>query len=280
MDKTDQTIEIPLISGRSPAFILEGMFDSYSTENFHHHSCHQILRILTGITLLVEKSWKQPLFSNMTAFIPAGVPHRSTALGDKVHYKSIYLDKSMFHNGGEKIVIFDMSRLGVALFDRITSSRRIEKSDLEELDLQCLNLLLKLTETEINHISYLTRLPVPSKSDNLKITEFIENNFQNRLTLSDFTNVLHYSERHLSRIFKDDLKITIFEYLKLYRIFQASLMLCKQDNSKTTTEIAFSSGYDSLSSFYKDFKEIFAMTPKEFSARDGQLNFPSNGYGR
>ena len=129
---------------------------------------------------------------------------------------------------------------------------------------QCLDLLLKLMETEMRHRSLLTRIPVARNRDNLKITNFIHLNFHKKLKFPDFTNVLHYSERHPSRILKDDLRISIFEYLKLYRILQSSLMLCNQDNSKTITEIALSCGYDSLSSFYKDFKDIFSMTPKAF----------------
>lgn len=271
MDKMSQLIEIPLISDTTSAFTLEGTFDDYSTEDLHHHSCHQILKISTGITLLVEEHLKQPLFSNMTAFIPAGLSHRSTALGENIRYKSIYIGKSLFDKDIKDIVIFDMSNLGVALFDKITGCMTIndKNSDAEDLNTQCLNLLLKLMETEIDQRSHLTRIPIPKRSDNLKIAQYIADNFDNKLKLSDFTDVLHYSERHLSRIFKKDLNITIFEYLKLYRIFQSSLMLCNNEKQKTVTEIALASGYDSLSSFYKDFKDIFSMTPKAFNERNG-----------
>jgi AraC-like DNA-binding protein len=60
--------------------------------------------------------------------------------------------------------------------------------------------------------------------------------------------------------------IFIFDYLKLYRIFQASLKICNE-NSGTITETAFSCGYNSLSSFYSDFKDIFSMTPKDFKLK-------------
>jgi AraC-like DNA-binding protein len=270
MDKTSQLLDIPIPSSRAPAFILEGTMKSHSTEDLHHHSCHQILKIRTGITLLVEKDRKQPLFSNMTAFIPSGLPHRSTTLGEPVYYKSIYLDEALFRREIKDIVIFDMSALGVALFDRISTLISIDGAGAENMDRQCLNLLLKVLETEIHHRSHLARIPVPRNPDNLKITAFIEKNFDNKLALSDFTNVLHYSERHLSRIFKEDLNITIFEYLKRYRMFRASLMLCGKDSSTTITETALSCGYDSLSSFYRDFKELFAMTPRAFTQRNGE----------
>ena len=84
--------------------------------------------------------------------------------------------------------------------------------------------------------------------------------------LSTFTSRL----RHLSRLFKADLKITIFEYLRLYRILMASIEM--HNPKRTVTEIALDCGYESLSSFYRDFNLIFAVTPKFFRA-----NIPGGG---
>jgi len=246
------------------AFTLEGHFATHSTKDLHYHSCHQLLRIRTGITFLVEKNRQQPLFGNRTAFIPADLPHRSITLGESVYYKSIYLDQAIFSQQVKEILIFDMSRLGVELFDRIMLPMTHSQTGPERLNEDFLNLLLKLMETEIFHRSHLTQIPVAQNPENLKITDFIHHNYYRKLCLSDFTEVLHYSERHLSRIFKEDLKISIFEYLKLYRIFQASLLVSKKNNSNTITQIAFDCGYDSLSSFYTDFKNIFLVTPKAF----------------
>ncbi len=258
MDKTGKFIEIPVKSDNNPSFILEGTLQEFSTKDLHYHSCHQFLRISTGITLLVEENKKQPLFSNMTAFIPAGLPHRSIVMGEEVNYKSLYLDDNLIRISINEIVIFDMSELGVALFDRVEISQ-----NPDTIDSMCLDLLLKLIEKEIDLKSPLTRIPIPEKPENKKITNYIEKNFNKKLTLSEFTNVLHYSERHISRMFKEDLNVSIFEYLKLYRIFMASLKLC-MISSETITDIAYSCGYDSLSSFYKDFRAIFAITPKVF----------------
>ncbi len=260
-------IEIPVKPNLAPVFILEGTLKEFSTEDLHYHSCHQFLRISTGITLLVKENEKQPLFSNMTAFIPAGLPHRSSVMGEVVNYKSIYLDDSLFNPvfnpGLNEIVIFDMSELGVALFNRID----ISQPRADDISRHSLNLFLKLMEKEVLFKSNLTRIPVPQNPDNKKITAYIEDNFDKKITLSEFTNVLHYSDRHISRIFKEDLNVSIFEYLKLYRIFQSALKLC-ENNSETITSIALSCGYDSLSSFYKDFREIFSLTPKLFKQKN------------
>jgi hypothetical protein len=90
----------------------------------HYHPWHQFLRITTGISLLEEENEKQPLFSNMTAFIPAGLPHKSSVIGEVINYKSIYLDDTLFRPKINGIIIFDMSELGVALFNRIDISQQ------------------------------------------------------------------------------------------------------------------------------------------------------------
>ena len=251
-------IDVPIDTKDFSTFILEGSLKEYSTEKLHYHSCHQLLRIRSGITLLVDKERKQPLFSNMTAFIPAGVPHRSIVMGEAVKYKSIYLNKTLINSDENRVVIFDMSNLGVALYERIDINR-----GNKVLNKQFLDLLLNLLLSEMSFKSPLTRIPLPNNSENIKIISYIEDNFNKKLRLSDFATVLNYSVRHISRIFKEDLKISLFEYLRIYRIFRASLLLCESNNLHIT-EIAFSCGYDSLSSFYKDFKDVFSITPKQF----------------
>ena len=74
----------------------------------------------------------------------------------------------------------------------------------------------------------------------------------------------HIPGRHLSRLFKQDMKITLFEYLRLYRILMASLALCSRDEA--ITEIALDCGYESLSTFYRDFNMIYGVAPKSFRA--------------
>jgi AraC-like DNA-binding protein len=110
--------------------------------------------------------------------------------------------------------------------------------------------------------AHLARLPEPSQPLTRDVIAFIETHYARRLTLSDLAVAFPYSGRQLSRRFKADLSITIFEYLRLYRILMASMGLCNR--RQTITEIAFGCGYESLSSFYRDFNLIYAVPPKAF----------------
>jgi len=252
----------------STLFTLEGSFETASTRQQHTHDCHQLLRIRSGTSLLEEAAWQQPLFSNMTAFIPRGIPHRSLVLGGPVHYKSIYLDKDLWPVSGNSIRIFNMSPLGTALFDRIALDRAHEKN--RDFHLKCLDLLLTLLDREMTCLSGITRIPLPRDKKNSKLTAFIKNHYREKLTLEDFSRAVHYSPRHLSRRFKADLGLSLFEYLRLYRIFRAAVRL--STSKDPVTRIAFSVGYDTLSSFYKDFKGLFTVSPAVFRKRRAATN--------
>jgi AraC-like DNA-binding protein len=254
--------QLDLAQRAQRVWTLSGWLQTQSTSAHHTHGFHQILTIKEGVSLLVDETQKQPLFGTMTAFIPAHLPHRSIVIGDPVTYKSIYLAPALMAPLGSEILIFNISVLGGALVDRIDIH---QPTDLSlGLNRECLELLLKILPEDMARPAHLVRLPEPSQPLTRGVIAFIETHYARRLTMSDFAVAFPYSGRHLSRRFKADLSITIFEYLRLYRILMASMALCNRH--RTITEIAFGCGYESLSSFYRDFNLIYAVPPKTFRA--------------
>lgn len=242
------------------AWTLSGSLKSFSTEELHIHSYHQILTIRDGVSLLVDEARKQPLFGSMAACIPACLPHRSIVIGEAVKYKSIYLSPGVFELLQTQISIFGISSLSSALLDRIEINRPADLS--RGLNRECLDLLLKTLPLDMERPADLVRLPEPHQPLTKDVTGFIEKNYGRRLTMDDFTAAFPYSSRHLSRLFKADMTISIFEYLRLYRILMASIDM--HDPGRSITRIALDCGYESLSSFYRDFNLIYASTPKAF----------------
>lgn len=247
------------------ALTLEGRLEDYSTRRMHAHSHHQVLRIRNGVSLLVDQARKQPLFGSMTALIPADLPHRSTVVGDSVAYKSLYLAPGLLRADLAGIVIFTMSDLSAALFDRIAIR---SASDLDAgLNRECLDLFLKVLREDTLRPVSLARLPQPGNPHNRGVVDFIERNYARKLGMSDFAAAFPYSERHLARLFRADLNMSIFDYLRLYRMLIASVQLSV--SARTITEIAYDSGYESISTFYRDFALTFDLTPRAFRERMG-----------
>ena len=266
-DRNQALLKIDFPGTGLPAITLNGRMKTHSTRHLHTHGYHQVLTVWDGVSLLVDQTSKQPLFGSMTAFIPGDLPHRTIVVGDEVGYKSIYLSPELFDPGLCEISIFDISELGAALFNRI---RIRNPTDLESgLNRECLDLLLKVLKEDMARPANLVRLPEPGNPQNRDVIRFIENNYSRRLTMSDFEHEFPYSGRHLSRLFKQDLKISLFDYVRLYRILMASIAL--SGTSRPITDIACEVGYDSISSFYRDFNFIFAVTPRAFRSRTAEF---------
>ncbi len=242
------------------AVMMSGTMHLHSTETPHTHPFHQILVIKNGITLLEDRSRRQPLFGHMTAFLPAGLPHRSIVIGKNVEYQNIFLDQEVYEGPQNQIVIFDISDLGMSLFDRLSLEAFIDNS--EGIARDCLDLFMKVIKEDINHPSLLARLPEPQNPQNKVITDYIESHFQERIRLMEINALLPLSPRQIARVFQKDLNITIFDYLKLYRIFMASTLLTGPN--KNITEIAYECGYESISCFYTDFRKLYSIPPSSF----------------
>ncbi|MBI9078050.1 MAG: AraC family transcriptional regulator, partial [Desulfatibacillum sp.] len=190
---------------------LAGTMAEYSTEGLHSHGRHQVLRIRSGVALLVDENRRQPMFGALTAFIPADLAHRSVVLGQPVSYKSIYLARDLLPFPGQELRLFFISPLGSALFDRLQIWGLQDLS--QNLNRECLELLLKILPEDMEKPADLVRLPEPVSALVRDIVRFVEERYASPLSMEDFARALPYSGRHLSRLFKEEMQITLFEYL-------------------------------------------------------------------
>ncbi len=242
------------------ARILTGRLKDYSTENLHRHRVHQFLSIAQGVSLLETEKGRQPLYGNMCAFLPAGLPHRSVVVGKDIVYRSIYLSRGSF-SGPPQIVVFEMSELSAALYARIVSQGPRPRG----IGLRCASLFLEVVRDDMKNLAFGLRLPRPEREENLAIVGFLERNHGRKIVLEELRTVLPCSVRHAARRFRAELGISPFEYLRLYRLFMASIAL--QNGGTGILSLALDCGYASLSSFYVDFKRYYGVTPRGFRQR-------------
>lgn len=92
-----------------------------------------------------------------------------------------------------------------------------------------------------------------------KAFEYIELNYRNEITLKDVASFSGFSEYHFSRIFKDTMEKNFHDYLKEYKIKKSEKLL--SDSNCSITEAAYMSGFNSLSTFNRAFREVKGCTP-------------------
>ena len=98
----------------------------------------------------------------------------------------------------------------------------------------------------------------------LKICDYINEHFNENLSLDDVASLSGFSKYHFSRLFKQFTQVSFYRYLNQKRIEHATRLLL--DNDLSVTEVAIQCGYGSLSSFIRMFKIICDCTPGEFKA--------------
>jgi len=97
------------------------------------------------------------------------------------------------------------------------------------------------------------------------VTEYIDKNYREHLTLDILAAVSHGSPYHLHRIFKKVTGMTTVDYIQQTRIGQAKKQLSATD--KTVHEIAHEAGFTNLPYFITLFKRKTGLTPAGYRQR-------------
>lgn len=233
--------------------------EDFSSDDLHTHPFHQVLQIKNGVALLQDDKLTKPQFGHLTAFIPADSPHRTKMLGE-VEYQSLYFNKSLLPKYKNVIGLFQMSDLGIALLDNLNNSESLQNLN-RGIAKECLLLFIKVLVRDLGNEVSLPKLRSPEVQMNKKICAFLEGNYHRRITAEDLS-LFPRSFRQLSRTFKAEMSVSIFDYLRLFRMLQAAIRLKTTDNK--IVAVAGDCGYDSISSFFSDFKRTFSVSPREF----------------
>ena len=88
---------------------------------------------------------------------------------------------------------------------------------------------------------------------------YVDQNFSSALSLDDVSAAAGLNKFYFCRLFKSVFGIGFSEYLNLVRVFKAEKMLKETD--KTVLEIAFDTGFSSVSYFNSIFKKHKGCTP-------------------
>lgn len=92
--------------------------------------------------------------------------------------------------------------------------------------------------------------------------DYITENCEQPLTLESLANRFGFSIYYFSRIFKAATSYNFTEYLTLQRVKRAQSNLAQSDIN--ITEIAFQSGFKSISSFNRAFRQYKGCSPSEY----------------
>ena len=93
----------------------------------------------------------------------------------------------------------------------------------------------------------------------------MRNDLEHELPLSELARVVNLSPSHLQRLFKAELGLTTFRYMKLLRMERARYLL--ESSFLSVKEVMKTVGINNRSHFVKDFKKLYGRTPTELRLR-------------
>ena len=102
-----------------------------------------------------------------------------------------------------------------------------------------------------------------------EMVSYIQQNFTGKISLREFGEQFHLSEKYISRYFKEHFHITLSQYVTYLRLEHAKQLL--QDTDIPVTDVAIQSGYQNVSYFIRSFQKAYAVSP---------LKYRKNNYSR
>ncbi len=102
-----------------------------------------------------------------------------------------------------------------------------------------------------------------------QVQEFIENNYEQPLQVSELAAMINVTPRTLNRRFQGCVAMRPIEYIQAVRIEQAKRLL--ESKEVTIKSLAYQVGYSDISSFTRLFKRATELTPKEYRDKFSRL---------
>ncbi len=133
---------------------------------------------------------------------------------------------------------------------------------LLRLQAQMLDLLIMIHELCQQPLEAIPELPSAKEEHVQSIITFIEQHFQEDLTLEDLQGQLHLSKFYLAKTFKEITGMTIFYFLMQRRIYEAKLKLI--EGNMPITDISYEVGFKHPSHFSRAFKLHTEKTPEQY----------------
>lgn len=113
-------------------------------------------------------------------------------------------------------------------------------------------------------------IPLLNSSDSIgysnhsyKVIDYIMQNYENKIQISDIANHIHMSPSHTATKFKQEMGVSINDYILDYRLTIAKKMLLEHPKM-SISEIALACGFYDSAHFSNSFKKTFKMTAKEY----------------
>ncbi len=246
---------------------------------WHYHPEYELTYILKGHGVRYVGNSIENFFDDDLVLLGSNLPHSWINTTDEqqpasaivVYLKEQFLDKTWMQSCEFEAIrkLLNLSDKGIK-FDKAVALKLKDKCfellklpPLEKLIL-LLQILQELAKTTGYHFlceqgfSYDLNY---THNERINIVyKFIQNNYHQKISLTDVAAQVNMSEEYFSRFFSKTMKKSFFEFLNEYKINRACKLLIESD--KQVSEICYASGFESIPFFYRQFKKFKDCQPQ------------------
>ncbi|MBI9041113.1 AraC family transcriptional regulator [Lutibacter sp.] len=166
--------------------------------------------------------------------------------------------------------MFDRSSYGILFskktaFDVKDRIKALAKIDSIDYLMELMSILQDLANSRNQRLlsTYSSQNKVFENSDKIKkVYEYIQENFNKKITLNEISNIVSMSPVSFNRFIKKRTGKTFVDYTNDTRISYATRWLIETDLS--ISEISFKCGFNNIANFNRVFKKSKNSTPSEF----------------
>ena len=163
----------------------------------------------------------------------------------------------------------------IIITGKILSYEDVKRLDAPKVILQPKGVFSNLeTASEIQRALTISgTLPQPTGLLVKQALAYIQQNYSRSFSLVELSETIGVSKSYLSRIFKKDMGISLWDYLNRFRIQKAKeiLLLTDQSISVIATEV----GYEDISYFSRVFRETVGCSPRSYRRQAKSLGQPN-----
>ena len=265
------------------SFSLEHVNVPYRAHNpfYHYHDCYEIYYLFSGERSYFIKDQTYRVESGTFVLVDHYDIHSTRPSAEQGYERILLMFKKDFLDGFLELVndvdlfsCFDEGVRTIKLsFQEQHYAETLLKNMLKEYQTKDVGYESYLKTSLIQLLTFLSRhkeqtenRPIAHSSSNHKsISEmagYINNHYQEDITLSSICEQFFISQYYFSRTFKKVTGFTFVEYLNGVRIKEAQKLLSK--TTMSISDISEAVGYKSITHFGRTFKNITGLSPMHF----------------
>lgn len=240
-------------------------YNAYIYENifwdFHFHINYEVIYVMSGRVHCTVNGIEKTLTKGEFALCLSNEVHRYESDGDSVAFVAVFspdyvkfFDRAVSEKIGTDYSFFCSQATVNYLNEYMFNCDCTDKYRLKS----CLYAICS---------EYFEKIKLEKRKDKKytlmnEITEYINNNYKQKVTLSSLAESLGYDYCYLSKIFHSCFKMSFTDYMNTYRCNEAAYLLF--ESKLSISDVAFESGFQSIRSFNDVFKSKYGLTPMQY----------------